>query len=167
MAVEIRKSKQSDKGAISELFLLCYGYDWEFMSPLTYLDDRYYLLFDDGILVAMTGLSYSDEYEALEVDWTCTHPDYRHKWYMQMLFSRMLASINEDVYCSCWRLSTKKVPNLDSLMIMFGFEKVMDCRHHWQAPYNCHCSNTCKFSRGLECDCYEDLYLRSRCTQLN
>lgn len=157
----IRKSKKNDKNIINELFMTCYGYDWNFISPLTDLEDRYYLLFnDDKTLIAMTGLCYSDEYEALEIDWTCTHPDYRHKGYMQMLFREMLKNIKENVYCSCWRLSTKEVPNLNTLMVLFGFEKVIDHRHHWQAPYNCHCSETCKFGRGENCDCYEDLYLR-------
>lgn len=157
----IRKSKAFDKLIVNELFLACYGYGWDFILPLTDLEDRYYLLFDEyGTLVAMTGLCYSDEYEALEVDWTCTHPNYRHRGYMQMLFQEMLKDVNEDVYCSCWRLSTKTTPNLYSIMYMFGFQKVVDHRHHWQTPYNCHCSETCKFGRGQGCDCYEDLYLR-------
>lgn len=156
----IRKSKESDKEIIEELFSACYGYSWDSMSPVTDLDGRYYLLFKDDTLVAMTGLCYSDEYEALEVDWTCTHPDYRHKGYMQLLFTEMLGNINEDVYCSCWRLSTKETPNLNSIMTIFNFTKVVEHRHHWQTPYNCHCSEKCKFSRGNDCDCYEDLYLR-------
>lgn len=159
----IRKSRESDRDIVSNLFLLCYGYSWDFISPLTDLEDRYYLLFEKDVLVAMTGLCYSDEYEALEIDWTCTHPKYRHKGYMQLLFKEMLNSVDEDVYCSCWRLSTKRVPNLNFLMSMFKFEKVIEHRHHWQTPYNCHCSDKCKFSRGINCDCYEDLYLRKKC----
>lgn len=34
----IRKSKKNDKNIINELFLSCYGYNWNFISPLTDLE---------------------------------------------------------------------------------------------------------------------------------
>lgn len=157
---QIRKSTEQDKEAINNLFMTCYGYDWNLISPLTNLDDRYYLMFMDALLVAMTGLGYSDEYKAMEVDWTCTHPDHRHRGYMSTLFSVMLQDVNEIVYCSCWRLPSKDKPNLRSIMDLYGFKKVINGRLHWQSPHNCHCADKCSFSTGTSCDCFEDLYMR-------
>ena len=160
--IVIRKSAVLDESAIKDLFLLCYGFKWCISELLDTLDNRYYLLFDDDELVAMTGLIYSEEYMALEVDWTCTHPDYRHKGYIQRLFSEMLKDIDENVYCSCWRLNNKDKPNLYSIMKIFGFEKVIEPEHSYQASHNCHCPNDCKFSLGNSCVCWTDLYLRKK-----
>lgn len=44
----------------------------------------------------MTGLTSNSEYGHLEIDWTCTHPQYRHKGYMQALFSLNLFGTNRN-----------------------------------------------------------------------
>lgn len=128
------------------------------------LDDRYYLYIVDNNIVAMTGLEYSSEYEHMEVCYTCTHPDYRHRGYMQKLFKCMLKDVNEDVYCSCWRVHGNDRVNLSSIMKMFGFEKVVHSRGHWKIPYNCNRNydGGCVYREGDTCECYEDLYIRRR-----
>lgn len=55
----------------------------------------------------MTGLTSNSEYGHLEIDWTCAHPQYRHKGYMQALFVEMLKDAHDDIYCSCWCLPKK------------------------------------------------------------
>ena len=61
------------------------------------LEDRYYLYFEDDTLVAMSGLTSNSEYEHLEIDWTYTHPEHRHKGYMQELFAEMLNDVHKSV----------------------------------------------------------------------
>ena len=155
----IRKSTLADIDAIKELMKLCFGSRDEF-KPCKNIVDRYYLYFKDDKLIAMSGLMYNDEYEALEIDWTCTHPDYRHKGYMQDLFIQMLSNVKRPVYCSCWRLSDRELPNLYTLMKMFSFEKVIESRLHLKTPYNCKRMDYCVYCTGENCECFEDLYVR-------
>ena len=126
-------------------------------------NNRYYLYFEGSTLLAMTGLMYSKEYRNFEVDWTCTHPDYRHKGYMQELFKEMLKDIDVPVYCSCWRAPDKDRVNLHTIMFLFGFEEVIHSRVHWKVHHNCFliqdgCS--CTHYTDADCNCYEDLFLR-------
>lgn len=87
--------------------LICFG-DKNDLEPYENLADRYYLYFAGNVLVAMTGLTSDSEYGHLEIDWTCTHPQYRHKGYMQALFVEILKDAHDDIYCSCWRLPQKR-----------------------------------------------------------
>ena len=157
----IRKSVNDDKEIIQDLMLLCFG-DKNNLEPYEDLDDRYYLYFNNDILVAMTGLTSDSEFGHLEVDWTCTHPSYRHKQYMQKLFIEMLKDVNDNVYCSCWRLPNHDRANLHTLMSLFGFEKVIESRVHWKVPHNCfrNYDGGCLYYTGIGCECWEDLYLR-------
>lgn len=157
----IRKSTTSDKEAIQCLMLMCFG-DKNNLEPYENLNDRYYLYFEDNVLIAMSGLIFNCEYNHLEIDWTCTHPEYRHNGYMQKLFAEMLNSVHESVYCSCWRLSSNEKVNLHTLMSLFDFEEVIHSRVHWKVPYNClrNYEDGCSFCTGINCECYEDLFLR-------
>lgn len=81
---------------------------------------------------------------------------------MQELFALMLNDIDEDVYCSCWRLPNNDRVNLYTLMSLFGFKEVIHSRVHWKVPHNC-CRDYavgCVYFTDNECECYEDLYLR-------
>jgi GNAT superfamily N-acetyltransferase len=129
---------------------------------LNNLDGRYYLYYVDDKLIAITGCIMNDEYSGLEIDWTCTHPSYRHKGIMQQLFHIMINEIDLDIYCSCWRISNNDKVNLHTLMELFNFKKVVHDRIHCKVPYNCHCKNSkdCIYYNGINCECYEDLYLR-------
>lgn len=157
----IRKSTLNDKNIIQQLMLICFG-DKNDLEPYENLTDRYYLYFADNVLVAMTGLTSNSEYGHLEIDWTCTHPQYRHKGYMQALFAEMLKDAHDDIYCSCWRLPQKDKANLYTLMSMFGFKEVIHTRIHWKVPYNCfrNYDGGCTCCVGRNCECYEDLYMR-------
>ena len=157
----IRKSTTDDKELIQQLMQLCFG-DRNNSEPYKNLEDRYYLLFKDNVLVAMSGLIYNSEYGHLEIDWTCTHPEHRHKGYMQELFTEMLNGIYEPIYCSCWRLSNNEKVNLHTLMSLFGFEEVIHSRVHCKVPHNClyNYEGGCPYCTGIGCECYEDLFLR-------
>lgn len=158
--ITIRKSNEADEKIIKKLFIASYGYRRGLKEPFIELNNRYRLLFVNNDLVAMTGLKWNDEYRAMEIDWTCTHPNHRHKGYMQLLFKDMLKNVKEDVYCSCWRIAGHKYPNLFSLMSLFNFKRIIENKYHCKVPYNCHYANGCKYNNGLNCECYEDLYLR-------
>lgn len=88
----IRKSKESNRLKVRELIYLCFG-DCNNAEPYENINDRYYLYFEDDALVAMSGLTSNSEYGHLEIDWTCTHPEHRHKDYMQKLFTEMFFRI--------------------------------------------------------------------------
>lgn len=157
----IRKSKESDIGNVQELMCLCFG-DHNGAEPYENITDRYYLYFDGDNLVAMSGVTSNSEYGHLEIDWTCTHPEYRHKGYIQALFKEMLNDVHEDVYCSCWRVSNKNKANLYTIMSLFGFEEVIPGRVHWKTPHTCFCNykGECVYYTDIDCECYEDLFLR-------
>lgn len=46
----------------------------------------------------MSGLTSNNEYGHLEIDWTYTRPEHKHKGYMQELFAKMLNGVYESVY---------------------------------------------------------------------
>lgn len=127
------------------------------------IDGRYYLNFKGDTLVAMSGVNYNDVYRHLEIDWTCTHPDYRHNGYMQELFTEMLQDVQADVYCSCWRLAGKDHVNLQKVMNAFGFREVLHVEESWQVPHKCfyNCEKQCIGYTGKNCYCYTDLFLRN------
>lgn len=157
----IRKSTENDKNQIQELIQKCFG-NRDDQEPFTNLNDRYYLYFKDNILIAMTGISDKSEFPHLEIDWTCTHPKYRHNGYMQKLFAKMLKNIHEPVYCSCWRIHNNEKINLYSLMQKFDFKEVVHSREHNKVPHNCFrdYDGGCVYCIGEGCECYEDLFLK-------
>ena len=155
----IRLSRNDDKEQIRILMRLCFGERKE-DKVFDNLQGRYLLAFENGQLIGMTGLYYSDEYKAYEMDWTCTRPEYRHKGIMHELFRRICSFTDEDIYCSCWRLNGNEQVNLHSLMRDFGFKEVVRNRVSWQRPYNCKDDFYCVNCSGDECRCYEDLYIR-------
>lgn len=157
----IRKSTVYDKEIIKELMYTCFG-DKNNLEPYENLNDRYYLYFKNNILVAMTGLTDNTDYRGLEIDWTCTHPKYRHNGYMQELFKNMICDINSNIYCSCWRLNNRDKINLHTIMMLYNFEEIVRPIVHWKVGHNCfrNYDGGCLCYRGPACECYEDLYLR-------
>lgn len=116
-------------------------------------------------IAAVTGFQHCNNLGGLEMTWTATRPDCRHRGYMQELFSRLLQTTDEDVYCICWRLSETDPINLHTLMDLNGFEEVQRgmitrsgivCNSYGTCPYS---SNTCK--------CFQDLYVRRGSTFSN
>ena len=156
----IRKSTLNDKKCIQQLMLLCFG-DKNNLEPYENIEGRYWLYFMDNKLVAMSGLTSNSEYGHLEIDWTCTHPEKRHKGYMQEIFAKMLKNVKDSVYCSCWRLANNDKANLYTLMKLFGFEEVVHSRIHYKTPHNCFrdYKGGCSYCTGNNCECYEDLFL--------
>lgn len=170
----IRFSREEDKSQINELMMKCFG-DRKHCGFLEHLDGRYLLAFDEqeSMLIGMTGLYYSKLHNAYVVDWTCTHPEYRHQGVMQELFSRICNLTDEAIYCSCWRLEGNEHVNLFHVMNYFGFEEVINSSVVWDSFYNCESGREyycvmqkCHIERGVagsvreRCKCYEDLYLR-------
>lgn len=157
----IRKSTENDKELIKNLIQICFGNRDEF-EPYKNLNGRYYLYFKDNTLVAMSGLSSNSEYGHLEIDWTCTHPSYRHNGFMQEIFTIMLNEATDKVYCSCWHLANNDKVNLHTLMYLFNFKEVIQSRVHSKVPYNCfrNYDGGCVNYNGKNCKCYEDLFLR-------
>lgn len=157
----IRKSTENDKELIQHLMQICFG-DENNLEPYENLDNRYYLYFKNSTLIAMSGLTSNSEYGHLEIDWTCTHPKYRHNGYMQELFTEMLNNMQESIYCSCWRLPNHDRVNLHTIMHLFNFEEVIPSRVHWKVPHNCfrNYEGGCLYCSGINCECYEDLFLR-------
>lgn len=154
--MQIRYSKESDSENIESLVLKCFGPRPEY-GVIDNLQGRYLVVIEDGKLVAMSGLSSKTIYpNGVEVDWTCVDPDYRNKGIMKELFKRLVASTDENIYCSCWRVGDNEHVNLYKHMKMFGFEKIMDSIKHYTKGvlcFDCPC-------RQNDCTCYEDLYLR-------
>lgn len=132
------------------------------MAVTKILNGRYLRYIADGKIVAMTGLSYNKEYDALEIDWTGTLRSYRHKGYMQELFKRLLQSTDEDIYCNCWKLEDSVI-NSHTLMDLFNSTCVISPRATYSVAYNCgRDKHSCINCSGSNCKCYEDLYLRRR-----
>lgn len=164
----IRISKEEDKEQINELLMLCFG-DRSQFGCLENLKGRYLLAYDNNKLIGITGLYYNQELKRYEIDWTGTHPEYRHKGIMHELFKRICNFTDEDIYCSCWRHQDKDRINLYSIMRDFGFKEVVKPIMTHDSVYNCICgkSGYCvvqKITDGKRehCRCYEDLYLRER-----
>lgn len=167
----IRFSTKEDREQIRELTMLCFG-DRDHCNILENLHGRYILAFDDeNVLLAMTGLIWSEEYKGYEVNWTCTHPDFQKKGIMHELFKRICSLVDQNIYCSCWRKSENENINLHGLMKDFGFQEVIRNRVTWDSCYNCKAgrdafcvANKSHVENGklikVSCRCYEDLYLR-------
>ena len=157
----IRLSTIKDEKAIEKLMNICFG-KREPDKVFKNLQGRYLLVFEDDKLVGMTGLYWSDEYNAFEMDWTCTHPEYRKQGIMHELFKRICNYTDEKIYCSCWRFGGNEKINLYSLMKDFGFEEVLRPRVAYRCGVNCSVDFICqgRNDKGLNCYCYEDLYVR-------
>ena len=126
-----------------------------------YYGEKYYLKIVDGNVVAMTGLSHDTIFEnGMEIDWTCTHPNYRKNGYMHELFSKMIPLTSKNIYCSCWKLDNKENVELHSLMKAFDFQCLS------KGYITCDLTK-CKFTDIFgcvnykpNCSCQEDLYIR-------
>ncbi len=156
----IRYSKREDKEQIKDLLYLCFGEMVVNEGAYDNIENGRYLCYvvDDKV-VAITGFCHDDEFNGIQITWTCTHPDYRHRGYMQELFKRLLATTDERIYCSCWCIADTEA-NLFSIMKMFGFRKVMgDYKRRW-IRHHCNCKTDCPYRRE-NCFCSNDLYLRT------
>lgn len=154
----VRLSNENDKQALKELLGVCFGC----IHDKNALNHKYYVYEEKGKIVAMSGLVYDCHDLTLWVNWTCTHPSYRHKGYMHAIFTEMLKDVDEDVQCSCWRLPYKDKINLYNVITSFGFvEDVLSNRTHEAQNRTCKCpERDCVCYRGEFCKCYEDLWIR-------
>lgn len=158
----IRLSRNSDLKEITELLKTSFG---KVEQAYLNIENRYLLYIEDNKIVAMTGLTSATNYKGLEIDWTCTHPDYRNKGYMHKLFERLIQLTDEDIYCSCWRLSNKEKANLHNLMVDFNFKCINKSEKEWNNDI-CRAEiyglNCIYYKENKNCHCYEDLYLLKR-----
>lgn len=156
----IRWSVNSDKEQIENLINLCFG-NREIEGAYTNIEGRYLLMFEKDNLIAMTGIVRNSMLgcNALEISWTCTHPEHRNKGYMTRLFSNLLPCLSEDVYCSCWRLQHKDRIELHYIMDLFNFECVLKEHVKREYPHKCGVADTCPNFKGNNCYCSEDLYI--------
>ena len=95
--MHIRLSTEADKSSISTLMSYCFG-DREQYGAFDDLNGRYILAFDEDILVAMTGIIFNTDYNAFEIDWTCTRPQYQRWGIMHELFKRVCNLTDEVIY---------------------------------------------------------------------
>lgn len=95
----IRKSETKDKEIIKELIQLCFG-NRNDKKVCEDLNRKYWLCFKNEKPVVLSDLIWNNKLQTLEINWTCTHPNYKNKGYMQKIFTNMFDNINEDVYCS-------------------------------------------------------------------
>lgn len=156
--MHIRYSRKSDLESIENLVLKCFGPRPGY-GVTDNLQGRYLVAIKDDKIVAMSGLSSKTTYaNGVEVDWTCTDPAYRNTGIMKELFDRLVASTDENIYCSCLRVGNNEYVNLHKHMQMFGFEKIMDSIKHYAKGVLCFDCPWCH----SDCECYEDLYLRKK-----
>lgn len=160
-----RWSKADDKDEIVNLLKMCFG-DRQGTNAYEHIAGRYLCCIMDGKIVAVTGLCFWSEFKRLEIGWTCTHPNYRHLGVMQELFKRILATTDEDIYCSCWRIGDNKEVNLHTLMNMFNFKLAMPNLQNRDSKVFCEqtCKEHCVYFNTNGCRCANDLYVRyGRC----
>lgn len=158
----IRQATLNDVAKMEELMYSSFG-NREDATSFRLHTDKYLVYEVDDKIVAMTGILYSNEYKALEIGWTCTHPDYRQLGIMHKLFEEILKEVKENVYCSCWHLSDREHINLYKLMRDFNFICVARPRVSWVNGHNCHhnmTDNLCTYCTGDGCHCTEELYFR-------
>lgn len=120
---------------------------------------RYLVKELNGDIVSIAALTHDDEYNGIQLAWVCTAADHRHHGYAKELVGRLMASTDEDVYCSCWRVDGS-ISYMGDLLGRFGFKKVMDGIKARNIKYNCHICGGCP-RKGDSCSCGNSLYLRS------
>lgn len=163
-----RLSKETDKVSIEHLLKKCFADFPIKMGALENLDGRYLLYrnMDTGEILGMTGLIWSDSFEALEVDWSCVDPNARNRGIMHDLFKRICGLTDERIYCSCWRTDAHEPCHIKSIMQDFDFKEVVHGCNVWCKSYNCKClsneySKECVYLKETGCSCWEDLYVRN------
>ena len=158
----IRKSNIFDKQGITDLINAAFGdrTERDFLSNIE--NGRYFVYELEGKIIAMTGLSNDTVHTGYEIDWTCTHPDYRRNGVMHELFAEMLKDIvNVNIYCSCWRIHDRDKINLYKLMKDFGFVCIASDYKSCNFT-NCGCRNVRDCVYYIKnCKCYEDLYMKN------
>ena len=164
---EIRRSCAEDTWQIQRLIYNCFG-DRNNKDPFSGIEDgRYRVAVHNGLVIAMTGISNSSDYNGWEVDWTCTDQQYRGQGIMHALFKEELACVpvDVDVYCSCWAVGEDAHIHLKYLMQDFGFEEVLHARVSWvSTDHDDICYRGCIMRKGERCTCREDLYVRKSIT---
>lgn len=159
---QIRKSQVSDKTAIGLLMERCFG-ACDYEDVFDDVEGRYLLFEYEGRIIAMTGLTSNTDYDGLEIDWTCTLPEYQCQGIMQELFSSLLLDVHKNIYCSAWQIPSMQKANLHDLLIKFGFHKVKDAvKMHFsnKEQRSSDCRNGCPYWNDVKCNCQENLYLR-------
>ena len=155
-----RMSTKEDKELLNDLVSSKFG-DRTRYRVLDNLEGRYFIAINsDNVIVAMTGLNFSNEYNGPEIDWTCVDDSYTNKGLITYMISKVISNYNGDIYCSCWR-NKNSVINLHNAMYKNGFVPAIVPRITYTTEHNC-CSNICvKYNpiNGI-CTCCEDLYIR-------
>ena len=155
-----RMSTDADRENISSLIELKFG-DRTRYHVLDNLEGRYFIAINnDGVIVAMTGLNFSNEYNGPEIDWTCVADDYTNKGLITYMISKVISNYNGDIYCSCWR-NYHSVINLRNAMSKNGFVPVLVPRLNFSTDYY-NCKDICVKYKPINgvCTCCEDLYVR-------
>lgn len=159
----LRLSKEEDKQEIDSLLHLCFGGP-ENPSWTDSLDGRYCLVTThNGKVVSLSGLIKEHNYNCdYEIDWTCTHYNYRHMGFMNWIWNYIL-SPDKSYMCSAWRTNDDYYPHLKSLLDKHGFECVLKNRVSYCYKYYCYkkfgkCN--CPYFVDDSCHCCEDLYYR-------
>lgn len=155
--MEYRYSTKDDYCLIKELIELRFG-NRDKNDVYNELDGRYLLAFDGDILVAMTGLRDVGFYKGPEIDWTCIRYEYEGRGLITDMISRVIDGVEQDVYCSCWRIGDSDDINLKHAMKNLGFQLAIPCYKKSNSKYM-KCKNIC-VNASDSCCCYEDLYIK-------
>lgn len=158
MNITYRSSTVNDVDHIDTLLKVCFG-DRAKYGALDRIEGRYVLCFDDGNLVAMTGLSVLSDFNGYEIDWTCVHPDYRHSGLITEMLRRCVEDISSRIYCSCFRLPGKSKVNLYHAMEELGFRCIIMNYKTYDSMHMKACED-CIYRLQEGCSCHEDLYVR-------
>lgn len=157
----IRYSTVNDIEGIAKLIKESFG-SFDYNDLFSNVEGRYLLYIKDNKILAMTGLRKDLERDGLEIDWTCTLPEYRNKGIMKELFCSLFEDRYEDTFCSALR-----IPSCDNyftkLLKEFGFVKIKDnvkCNLTLMGETSYSCRKTCPHWNNVKCICYEDLYRR-------
>ena len=161
LGLTFRKSVAGDEEQIKNLMDIRFGPRFD-NGPLNDIEGRYFVAVNgDNKIIAMTGVNDTKYYKGLEVDWTCSHPDYSGHRLITLMLHYLLKDCKQDVYCSCWRLEGHTI-NLRHAMEYNDFKPAILSRMSADTRYVGVCCEKCVcYDTSKEyCKCYEDLYYR-------
>ena len=158
MGVRYRLSTQDDSEDIRTLVKMCFcERDYiQYLKQASDLDGRFLLAFDGCQLVAMSGLIYSREYKAFEINYSCVILSHRGRGIMTKMVELLCSLTDDKIYCSSWRTGDKI--HMHRALKSNGFKEVMRDRVKYDKDHNCHYRSIIAF--GHSCKCSEDLWIR-------
>jgi N-acetylglutamate synthase-like GNAT family acetyltransferase len=159
MSLQCRKSTGLDILLVDDLLEDCFG-EMRKYDALNNLEGRYMLIFDEDMLIGMTGLiQNSDNYFGAEIDNTCLLPRYRGRGIITNTLKKLIENCDTDIYCSCPKLPNKEKSVLHFAMEQLKFTPILEAQRKYNSDFNVSC-DFCFNRIENKCECQEDLYVR-------